>query len=53
MTPEERARMKEICEQIATENAPETFDNLVRELNELLEHKHELIHPGPQTQLNP
>ena len=37
--------MKEICEQIATENDPETFDNLVRQLNELLERNHERIHP--------
>jgi hypothetical protein len=45
MTPKERERMNEICSQIATEKDPETFDNLVRELNDLLEQKHERIHP--------
>jgi len=44
MTPEERKRMNEICGQLATEEDPETFDKLLRELNELLEQKHESIH---------
>lgn len=45
MTPEERERMEELCKQIATEKDPETFDRLVLELNELIEVKHQRIHP--------
>jgi hypothetical protein len=45
MTPEERARMNYLCERIATEKEPTVFDQLVKELNDLLEQKHERIHP--------
>jgi hypothetical protein len=45
MTPEERKRLYEIYEQIATEQDPETFNNLLRELNKLLEQEHERIRP--------
>ena len=45
MTPEEREKMNEICKRIQTERNPEIFDQLVRELNDLLEIKHERIHP--------
>ncbi len=45
MTPEERKRMNEICAQLAAEEDPEIFDRLVKELNDLLEEKHERIHP--------
>jgi len=45
VTPEERERMTELCKQIQTERKPEIFDQLVRELNDLLEIKHERIHP--------
>jgi hypothetical protein len=45
MNSDERARMNKICSQIATEKDPATFDRLVKELNDLLEQKHERIHP--------
>jgi hypothetical protein len=45
MTPEERERMNDLCQRIQKENNPEIFDKLVRELNDLLELKHERIHP--------
>jgi hypothetical protein len=45
MTPEEREKMNEISKRIQTEKNPEIFDQLVRELNDLLEIKHERIHP--------
>jgi hypothetical protein len=45
MTAEEREKMNEICQRIQTEKNPEIFDQLVRELNDLIEVKHERIHP--------
>ena len=45
MTPEEREKMNDLCKQIQTEKNPEVFDQLVRELNDLIEIKHERIHP--------
>ena len=45
MTPEEREKMNELCKRIQTEKNPQNFDQAVRELNELLEIKHERIHP--------
>jgi hypothetical protein len=45
MTPEERDKMNDLCTRIQSEKNPKTFDQLVRELNELLEIKHERIHP--------
>jgi hypothetical protein len=46
MTPEERRRMDWLCLRIQEEKDPKTFDQLVHELNELLEIKHERIHPN-------
>jgi hypothetical protein len=45
MTPEERTRMAELCERIQTENDPVIFDQLVKELNDLIEVKYGRIHP--------
>ena len=45
MTPEERERMMYLCQLIAVEKDPTVFDQLVLELNELLERKHQRIHP--------
>ena len=39
MTPEERERMRILCDQIAKEQNRDKFTNLVLELNDLLEHK--------------
>jgi hypothetical protein len=39
MTPEERERMRVLCEQIAKEHDHDKFVKLVQELNNLLEHK--------------
>ena len=49
MTPEEREKMNDLCQRIQTEKDPETFDRLVQELNDLLELKHERIHPEHKT----
>jgi hypothetical protein len=48
MTPEE-TKMDELCKRIQSERNPESFDQLVRELNDLLEVKHERIHPEHET----
>lgn len=51
MTAEERTRMDELCKRIQQEKDPKMFDDYVRQLNELIEQKHERIHPehrGPQ-----
>jgi hypothetical protein len=45
MTPDEREKMDELCRRIQTEKDPQTFDRLVRELNDLIAVKHERIHP--------
>ena len=45
MTSKERERMEYLCGRIAVEKDPEVFDKLVEELNELLEVKHQRIHP--------
>jgi hypothetical protein len=37
MTPEERERMNKLCAQIAVEEDPTIFTQLVRQLNDLLE----------------
>lgn len=44
MTSEERERMNWLCQRIADEKDPDIFDQLVEELNDLLEAKHERIH---------
>ena len=45
MTPDEREKMKSLCIRIQTEKNPTVFDELVKELNELIELKHQRIHP--------
>jgi len=45
MTPEEQERMEHLCRRIAVEKDPQIFDQLVRELNDLLEIKHGRMHP--------
>ena len=52
MTPEERERMFEICKRIQDEKNPEIFDQLVKELNELMEEKHKRIHPEHKKKQN-
>lgn len=44
MTPEERERFEWLCKQVETEKDPKKFDQYVRELNDVLEAKHERIH---------
>lgn len=44
MTPEERARFDQLCTRIAVEKDPKIFDQLVRDLNNLLTVKHDRIH---------
>ena len=50
MTPDERERMNWLCLRIQEEKDPETFDALVQELNDLMEAKHERIHPKHKKQ---
>jgi hypothetical protein len=45
MTPEERERMNVLCSRIAEEKDPILFNELVRQLSELLEKKHRRIDP--------
>jgi hypothetical protein len=45
MTPDECERMNWICIRIQEEKDLKIFDELVRELNDVLETKHERIHP--------
>jgi hypothetical protein len=49
MTPDERERMATLCERIATEQDPKKFDELIKDLNDLLELKHQRIHPEHKT----
>jgi hypothetical protein len=53
MTAEERERMLVLCQQIAVEKDHSKFGILVRELNDLLEHKQKRIQPHPQDGDNP
>jgi len=46
MTHEKRERMNRLCLRIQEEKDPKIFDELVQELNDLMEVKHERIHPG-------
>jgi len=48
MTVEERERMLVLCQQIAVEKVHSKFSILVRELNDLLEHKQQRIEPHPR-----
>jgi hypothetical protein len=43
MTPEERQHFNYLCQRIAIENDPQTFDSLVKELEALLGAKHERL----------
>jgi hypothetical protein len=52
MKPEERERMNLLGNRIQKENNPKTFDELVRELNDLLEAKHKRIHPEHKPKAN-
>jgi hypothetical protein len=47
MTPEERERLKILCDQITTEQDHEKFVKLVQELNDLLEHKDQRLERFP------
>jgi hypothetical protein len=52
MTPEERERFEWLCKQIQAEQDAKKFDEYVRELNDLVEAKHERIHPEHKTETN-
>jgi hypothetical protein len=43
MTPEEREQLDSLCKRIAIEKDPQRFDGLVKELEALLEAKHERL----------
>ena len=45
MTPEERALMDRLCQRIAVEKDPKTFNDLVVQLNDLLEKKELRLNP--------
>jgi hypothetical protein len=46
MTPAERELLKWLCQRIQEEKDQKTFSQLVDELKDLLEVKHERIHAG-------
>jgi hypothetical protein len=50
MTREDEERFEWLCRQVQTEKDPEKFDLYVRELNDLLEAKHERIHQEQDAQ---
>jgi hypothetical protein len=52
MTPDEREEMNRLCRLIQDEKDPEAFHRLVVQLLNLLEQKHERIHPEHKTRLN-
>jgi len=52
MNPEERNYMDDLCTRIVVEKNPETFNRLVRELNELLESKYPRVQPKDETLSN-
>lgn len=49
MTPDERERMHILCERIAKEQDHEKFVQLVRELNDLLDHKEQRLESSKQS----
>jgi hypothetical protein len=51
MTPEERARVDQLCNPIKCEKNPVIFDKLIKELLKPLEAKHHRIHPGHEEEL--
>jgi hypothetical protein len=48
LTPEEQERLNEICRRVIVEQNPNTFDELVKEMNDLLDTKYERIQPQPK-----
>jgi hypothetical protein len=52
MNSEERKRLNWLCQRIADEKDPKIFDELVQQLNELLQVKHDRIHPEPNAKTN-
>jgi hypothetical protein len=50
---QERERMNRLCKLILAEKDPETFDQLTRELDELLEANHKRLHSEQQNQQEP
>lgn len=51
VTPDEREKMAILCERIAKERDPQKFDKFVQQLMDLLELKHERIHPEHKMKL--
>jgi len=51
MTPEEQKELNEICRRVVAEKDPQIFDQLVKQLNDLLEKKHSRIQPEDKTHL--
>ncbi len=49
MTPDERERMRSLCEQIANEQNRDKFTKLVQELNDLLENKVKRLDRSPDS----
>lgn len=49
MTPDERETMNQICIRIQTEKNPQVFEELIRQLNELLDAKRDRIDPERKT----
>lgn len=43
MNPEEREQLNDLCKRIAIEKDPQRFDSLVKQLEGLLEAKHERL----------
>jgi hypothetical protein len=50
MTPEERASMERLCQRIAVEKDPTTFNDLVAQLNDLLEKKEHRLRPDRKSE---
>lgn len=48
MNPEERERMKRLCERIQIEQNPHVFTKLVEQLNALLERKEKRLAPSAE-----
>jgi len=52
MTPEEKLKLDDICRKVIAEKDPKIFDELVKQMNDLLEQKYgrlELASQGPST----
>jgi len=48
MQGEKKERWMELAEQVANEQDPKKFDELVKELNQLLSEKDTRLHPKPK-----